>query len=438
MHSMNFLNFRSFQCIMTLPDKAANGVQQEFSWGDECGGTGGQQGANIRTNFTQGTTIVFDSFSSEQDVERRNHAAINISKINDTSRRFATDFTVRASGEVTAILNASTVANYRVVDAKRGPKPTATTPPSFSSIISNGATNSMAQSDKDLASSLAACASPAVFTSSLAALSTVASDLITESDNRTDQLRKRCRTMLQQRCVHAGDGGTSSSMVNQRADTTLSALPSTNNMVITNQQIGNRDCFPSSMQHSVTCTSATAVPHNPRPFFAPVLRPVAVQQALSQTLNRSNVFAISPQPRTARGDERHPTDNRLVEPTKQHSIAMGGKSHFDFPTDTTTPFGATAAPACVSLPKLSTATGASLMATQQSSAFSFFSNNGSAMILPPLAIPTASLQDSQQRFSSTDLLFATTALVPVDGLMNLSDICLHRTSDDIITLGAVW
>jgi hypothetical protein len=227
-------------------------------------------------------------------------------------------------------------------------------------------------------------------------------------------------------------------MVNRRTDTTLSALPSANNMVITTQQIGNSDCFSSSMQHSVTCTSATAVPDNPRPFFAPVIRPVAVQQALSQTLNRSNVFAISPQPRTTGGDERHPTDNRLVEPTKQHAHSMGGKSHFDFPTDTTTPFGATATPACVSLPKLSTATGASLMATQQSSAFSFFSSNGSAMILPPLAIPTALLQDSQQRFSSSDLLFATTAPVPVDGLMNLSDICLHRTSDDIITLAAVW
>jgi hypothetical protein len=47
--------------------------------------------------------------------------------------------------------------------------------------------------------------------------------------------------------------------------------------------------------------------------------------------------------------------------------------------------------------------------------------------------------DGHHRFSSSDLVLATMACpVPVDGLMNLSDIRFHRSSDDMVTLAAVW
>ena len=157
---------------MKLPDAATNDRYQEFRWDDATGLS------NIFTEV-QGNTIVFDSFSDEDEVRRRNGNVINISKIQDASRRFVTDFTVRASGEVTAILNADTVADYRVVDGKRrkrGPKP------SFSSVLSQH------HNDSDESEPISA----------ITALSSVAGKL-DDAAARTEQLRKRCRTALEQR-----------------------------------------------------------------------------------------------------------------------------------------------------------------------------------------------------------------------------------------------
>ena len=65
-----------------------------------------------------GNTIVFDSFSSETDVQARNRVVNSVSTCNDASKHFATNFNVRFSGNVAAVLSPSTVSSYRVVDAR--------------------------------------------------------------------------------------------------------------------------------------------------------------------------------------------------------------------------------------------------------------------------------------------------------------------------------
>ena len=71
----------------------------------------------------------------------------------------------------------------------------------------------------------------------------------------------------------------------------------------------------------------------------------------------------------------------------------------------------------------------------QQSAFSIFVN-GNARMLPPLSFPA---QSDSHRISSSDLVFTTMSCpVPVDGLMNLADIRFHRSSDEMVTLAAVW
>jgi hypothetical protein len=68
-----------------------------------------------------GNTVVFDSFTPEPEVRRRNIMNNNISKINETSRHFRTEFSVRVHvSSVSAILCAGTVKEYRVVDRKKG------------------------------------------------------------------------------------------------------------------------------------------------------------------------------------------------------------------------------------------------------------------------------------------------------------------------------
>jgi hypothetical protein len=72
-------------------------------------------------SVTAGNTVIFDSFTPEEEVRRRNVANNNVSKLNQMSNRFHAEFCVgvRASS-VTAILCANTVGNYRVVDKKTG------------------------------------------------------------------------------------------------------------------------------------------------------------------------------------------------------------------------------------------------------------------------------------------------------------------------------
>jgi hypothetical protein len=68
-----------------------------------------------------GNTIIFDSFSPEAEVCKRNIGNNNISKLNNMSTRFATEFFVRVrAASVTAVLCAKTVQDYKVVDKKSG------------------------------------------------------------------------------------------------------------------------------------------------------------------------------------------------------------------------------------------------------------------------------------------------------------------------------
>ena len=239
---------------MTLPDRGVTTLGPatdpcEATWTNEGGG--GVKG--IRTLTEQhSTTIVFDSFSDEQDVLRRDQQRNNISKINNPQRRFTTDFSVRVSGVVTAILSPNSVADYRVVDTKRAAMVSsrqAEPAQSFSSVIAGGGgggglhlhippppsvmissqsttsahspMSAASPSDSELIASLVEAvpqsASPlypppppaaTTRTSFLTELSMVANRLYPTStaspsplsSERTNLLRKRCQgTMLQQR-----------------------------------------------------------------------------------------------------------------------------------------------------------------------------------------------------------------------------------------------
>jgi hypothetical protein len=90
--------------------------------------------------------------------------------------------------------------------------------------------------------------------------------------------------------------------------------------------------------------------------------------------------------------------------------------------------GATASSSSVSLPPMCSTPG---FAVTQQSAFSVFTNGGQKItILPPLP-------NTGQRVSSSELFF-NMCPVPVTGLMNLSDIHIRRSSDEIVTLTAEW
>jgi hypothetical protein len=72
-------------------------------------------------SVTEGNTIIFDSFTPEEEVRRRNINNNNISKLNNMQKRFQTGFCVGIqASSVTAVLCASTVSHYRVVDKGTG------------------------------------------------------------------------------------------------------------------------------------------------------------------------------------------------------------------------------------------------------------------------------------------------------------------------------
>ena len=213
---------------MSIPDNNDSGGAQppnSFEW-IERGGSSADSGAatDLHAHFSNSNTIIFDSFSSEVEVRKRNLVVNNISKINDPRRRFASEFNVRVAGKVTTILSASAVAEYRVVDDRRSgaqnmAKPIAT----FSSVISAAspvmarvvATTEplapvvSAESDNELIASLAAASVEQTMTiddevmTSLAALSAVATEKSNAVESttpttttRTDQLRKRCHGVM--------------------------------------------------------------------------------------------------------------------------------------------------------------------------------------------------------------------------------------------------
>ena len=74
---------------------------------------------DMNISVTSGNTIVFDSFSPEADVRKRNVRNNNVSKLNNIPLRFSTEFYVGVkAASVTAILCSSTVQDYKVVDKK--------------------------------------------------------------------------------------------------------------------------------------------------------------------------------------------------------------------------------------------------------------------------------------------------------------------------------
>jgi hypothetical protein len=76
---------------------------------------------DTQLSVASGCTVVFDSYSPEHEVRRRNLKRNNASKLNHMpSNRFSADFNVRIRTDgVAAILCAETVSDYRVVDKKK-------------------------------------------------------------------------------------------------------------------------------------------------------------------------------------------------------------------------------------------------------------------------------------------------------------------------------
>ena len=256
---------------MTLPEEKECAIQQEFIWRDDDADSNSDSSIprrsrkgskkSIKANFIHGTTVVFDSFSAEDDVQARNLEAINVSKVKILAKRFSTDFVVEASGSVAAILSASTVAKYRIVDTNRQSRNVATSPPTIPSFISvlTSIPAKTHQSDEDLVTSLieAARDTPSKLMASIS-LDREASpgETTPEPD---EHLHKRCKTMVQQKLAWGEGRETvgSSTVKNHSATHELPSNSYTRN--------GGR-----------TLTRACPAV----PFFTAVLRPIAVQKAL--------------------------------------------------------------------------------------------------------------------------------------------------------------
>ena len=74
---------------------------------------------SVRLNASSGATVVFDSFSREQ--ERMEWGAL-VETVNgastDASRRVSADWTVRVSGNLSAVLGPENIAAYRALQPK--------------------------------------------------------------------------------------------------------------------------------------------------------------------------------------------------------------------------------------------------------------------------------------------------------------------------------
>ena len=100
----------SLQCIITMPDGvvANSDIVQIMDEGKE-----------LKISITNGGTVIFDSFSPEHEVRRRNVNRNNISKLNHMPSRFPASFKVDVNADsVAAVLCAETVSDYKVVDKR--------------------------------------------------------------------------------------------------------------------------------------------------------------------------------------------------------------------------------------------------------------------------------------------------------------------------------
>jgi len=77
------------------------------------------EGKELKVSITNGGTVIFDSFSPEHEVRRRNANRNNISKLNHMPSRFPASFRVDVKADsVAAVLCAETVSDYKVVDKR--------------------------------------------------------------------------------------------------------------------------------------------------------------------------------------------------------------------------------------------------------------------------------------------------------------------------------
>lgn len=403
------------------------------------------------------STIVFDSFSDEQDVRQRDTAKNRIGKLNAPERRFSTDFSVRVSGEVSAILSATTVSNYRLTERKvkggqadgglanalflDSPPP----PQTFSSVIMHNLINAsptaaparvvmdipssssscpsssnntpphavlLSPADTELIASLAAATAPSSAPRSppppnlswstalsavahrLASTATAATVSATQEEERTDQLRKRCHNLLHQR--NAMETQHKQRIVNQR-----------------NRLHFQNVAAPKPVEESGLAKGSF--------FFSSVPRPKEVHQTLIDAAVR-------------RG---------MKEGQNGGALSWGGRG--EPPIFNTL---SQELPASLSAPETFAS---QLSGDTHSSAFTSIitgrrsdsSLKASSLLLPPM-MPVL-LDDAfapedhhRPRLSSSDLVFTSMVCpVPLNGLLNLQDIHFRHSSEEILAVSVL-
>jgi hypothetical protein len=102
-------NASLLQCVITAPRRCS--PQDNTLLSDD-------QTGDLRLRNMGGTTVIFDSFSSAEDVRRRNPLSNSISRLNDPSRHFLAGFSVSVTGPVAAILSTDTVEEYQRVEKR--------------------------------------------------------------------------------------------------------------------------------------------------------------------------------------------------------------------------------------------------------------------------------------------------------------------------------
>ena len=290
---------------MAIPDKLSEQSTHSFQWTNNPLSLS----ADIHAHTIGCNTIVFDSFSSEEEVKQRNVVGNNVRKINDSNRRFSTDFRIRFSGRVSAVLSPSSIGSYRVVDAKRKShhSPPASSQPSFSSIISSTSpvsnkltstattttTPHAQEDDSQLIASLASACTAASSTTTakttfVAELSLVAERLALQQPEestlpkitgQTDQHLKCCQTMMMLGQQHQPQP--QPLMVNYESFPPSAPAPPTQqrfSLLHTksiNHVTSNPPVVAADQQHSGF-------------FFAPIPRPTEVERTLLHLLQTEN------------------------------------------------------------------------------------------------------------------------------------------------------
>ena len=468
---------------MAIPDRLSEQTSHEFQWTDNPLSSS----TEIHAHTPGCNTIVFDSFSSEEDVKRRNAMNNNVSKINDSNRRFSTDFNIRFSGRVSAVLCPGSTGDYRVVDAKRRIQPSSSSPPSFSSIISstspsnNNPTSATTtpparqqqqdEDDSQLIASLAASACtaappPPQAKTLMAELSLVADRLVSQhheggappNTERTDQLRKRCQTMMTRGPPQPLTVNFTSPPTAPRQQHQFSFVPNhttTDKRVTTNLPVAD---------HQRRSTGF---------FFAPIPRPAEVERTLLDLLQTEKNRGQNN--KRARESDMDADGHALHSGGSNGGAPGGGEGLTTTTTSAWTP--------CTSsslAPPLSSADDSrhdfsgALDPTNVFAAYKYYeprseddgthvaSSNAprpqmmmiAAQLPPMITSPLTPTDDDeapvaiyhhhhhhyhpQPRISSSDLIFTSMVCpVPIAGLINLSDVKLRHSSEEMLALSVL-